>query len=59
MNVLAIGDAQSKRIMGEMKLFYKKKNKQVVTIREFCDYKGLDIEDVCKIIKVVYWLKQA
>ncbi len=39
-----------RKILKEIKEDLKKKKHQLVTIREFCDYMGLEIEEVEKLI---------
>ena len=37
---------QAGRLLKDMKLYYKRTRKQVITLAEFCEYTGYKIEEV-------------
>jgi hypothetical protein len=44
--LLNISERQAQRIFKAIRKELNKKKHQVITLKEFCDYKGLDIGDV-------------
>jgi len=36
----------AERLMKEMRIFYSKKKNSLITIRQFCEYEGLDYDEV-------------
>lgn len=45
-------ERQSRNILNDIKVFYKKEKHQLVTIQEFCTYMGLNYEDVTSYLKI-------
>jgi hypothetical protein len=44
-------ERQSRNILNDIKVFYKKEKHQLVTIQEFCNYMGIDSSAVQGLIK--------
>jgi hypothetical protein len=45
-------ERQSRNILNDIKVFYKKQRHQLITIKEFCDYMGLSYNDVINFLKI-------
>lgn len=46
-NVVGIGERQARNIIAKIRDYYDKERHQLITVKEFCDYYGVQYEDIC------------
>lgn len=46
-NVIGIGDRQARNIISKIKAHLKKEKHQIITVQEFCDYYGIQYDEIC------------
>jgi hypothetical protein len=50
--MLHVGDRQAQRILKKIREEFNKKKNQAVTVKEFCEHRGLEEKDVLNILSV-------
>jgi len=46
-NVVGIGERQARNVIAKIREYYDKERHQLITVKEFCDYYGVQYEDIC------------
>ena len=44
-------ERQARNIINDIKTYFRKQKHQMITVKEFCEYSGLKVEDVIGYIK--------